>query len=187
MPATTAGSRRAFIRHAAAAFVIAATLAAPTAARAEENGVQLLFTQQDVVQAFDLTTGKGFQTGTAIRLGSGTAYVSFQFIITGGPGTDGALPIAFRNKVIITDVDGDQVFFNNDGTGSFHVGLPGDPFAGTGGPLRGTYVVTGGTGKFASWKVGTTFTYKAVASNPPNGALGNVYVQVLFRGRDDLK
>jgi hypothetical protein len=186
MPALPTRSRRAFIRHAAAAFVIAASLAMPAAARAEEKGVQLLFTQQDAVQAFNLGTGSGYQIGTAIGLISGTSYVSFQFIPTGPPAGD-VLPIAFHNTVIITDVDGDQVYFDNDGTGSFHLGVPGAPFAGSGGPLRGTYVVTGGTGKFASWKVGTVFTYKAVATNPPNGTLGNVFVEVLFRGRDDLK
>ena len=56
----------------------------------------------------------------------------------------------------ITDIDGDQIFFENDGTGSFHLGIPGFAFAGSGGPLRGTYVVTGATGKFSQWKVGST-------------------------------
>jgi hypothetical protein len=32
-----------------------------------------------------------------------------------------ALPITFHNTVVITDIDGDQIFFDNDGTGSFHV------------------------------------------------------------------
>ena len=179
--------RQMMIRSTLAAFVIVATLAPAATAHADEKGVQLLFTQQDAVQAFDLLTGRGFQIGTAVGLVSGTSYVEFQFAPTGAP-TGDVLPIAFHNKVTITDIDGDQVFFDNDGTGSFHLGVPGAPFKGTGGPLRGSYVVTGGTGKYATWKVGTKFGYKAVASNPPapNG-LGNVYVEVTFRGRDDLK
>jgi hypothetical protein len=111
--------------------------------------------------------------------------VQFQFAPTGAPVGD-VLPIAFQNKVIITDIDGDQIFFNNTGTGSFHVGAPGAPFQGTGGPLSGTYVVTGGTGKFVNVKVGSTFDYRAIATNPPTppGGLGNVYVQVSRQDKD---
>lgn len=170
-----------------ATFVVVSSLGFAATAHADEKGVQLLFTQQDAVQAFDLVSGHGFQIGTAIGLISGTSYVDFQFVPTGPPSGD-ALPIAFHNKVTITDIDGDQIFFDNDGTGSFHLGIPGAPFKGSGGPLRGTYVVTGATGKYSDWKVGSKFGYKAVATNPPapNG-LGNVYVEVTFRGRDDLK
>jgi hypothetical protein len=170
-----------------ATFVVASSLGVATSARADQKGVQLLFTQQDAVQAFDLTSGQGFQIGTAIGLISGTSYVEFQFVPAGPPSGD-VLPIAFHNKVTITDIDGDQIFFDNDGTGSFHLGIPGAPFKGSGGPLRGTYVVTGATGKYSNWKVGSQFGYKAIATNPPapNG-LGNVYVEVTFRGRDDVK
>jgi hypothetical protein len=139
----------------------------------------VLFTQQDAVQAFDLGTGKGFQIGTATGEIAGTTLVQFQFIPTGPPSGD-VLPIAFSNKVTITDIDGDQIFFDNNGTGSFHLGIPTAPFQGSGGPLSGTYVVTGGTGKFSKVKVGSTFDYRAIATNPPTppGGFGNVYVEI---------
>src|SRR5262245_49893966 len=86
-------------------------------------------------------------------------FVNFQFTIVGAPGSDGALPITFSNKVVITDLDGDQLFFDNTGTGAFHVGFPGDAFVGVGGPQTGTYVLTGGTGKYAVWTVGATYPY----------------------------
>jgi hypothetical protein len=167
-----------FARPAAALIVLALVFGATL--RASDEHRRLLFAQRDEVQAFDVTTGIGFQTGTTTGSVVGTSFVKFHFTITGPPGANGALPIAFDNKVIITDLDGDQLFFDNKGTGVFHAGLPGDKFAGTGGPLTGTYVFTGGTGKFAKWKVGSTFDYRAIATNPPNGALGNVYVQVTF-------
>jgi hypothetical protein len=168
-----------FARPAAALIVLALVFSA--ALRASDGDRRLLLAQRDEVQAFDVGTGIGYQTGTTTGLVAGTSFVDFHFTITGPPGADGALPISFSNKVIITDLDGDQVFFDNKGTGFFHAGVPGDLFAGTGGPLTGTYVVTGGTGKFAKWKVGTTFDYRAIATNPPKAnALGNVYVQVTF-------
>jgi hypothetical protein len=170
------------LRPAAALIVFAVVSGA--AVRASEETPRLLVAQHDAVQAFDVVTGKGFQIGTTTGIVDGTSYVSFQFTIVGPPGTDGAFPITFTNKVIITDMDGDQLFFDNNGTGKFHVGIPGDPFAGTGGPLTGTYVLTGGTGKFASWKVGSTYDYRAIATNPPNGALGNVHAQVTFHDHD---
>lgn len=167
----------------AAALMILAVIASVTL-RADDNVPRLLISQRDAVQAFDVLTGKGFQTGTTGGAIAGTSYVNFQFTIVGPPGPNGALPITFSNKVIITDLDGDQLFFDNTGTGQFHVGIPGDPFAGTGGPLTGTYVLTGGTGKYASWTVGSTYDYRAIATNAPNGALGNVYVQVTYHDHD---
>jgi len=138
-----------------------------------------LFTQQDAVQALDLVTGKGFQIGTATGIISGTTFVEFQFIPAGPPVGD-VLPISFQNKVIITDIDGDQIFFDNNGTGSFHLGVPGFEFKGSGGPLTGTYVVTGATGKYQSWTVGSTYRYRAIMTNPPAppDRLGNVYVEI---------
>jgi hypothetical protein len=90
------------------------------------------------------------------------------------------LPISFQNKVIITDVDGDQIFFDNDGTGTFHLGIPGFDFKGSGGPLTGTYVVTGGTGKYQTWTVGSTYRYRAIWTNPPAppNALGTVFTAI---------
>jgi hypothetical protein len=181
-------TRRSFVRRVTAALVVAATFAFASTARADEKGVQMLFTQQDAVQAFDLFTGHGYQTGTAIGLISGTSFVEFQFTIAGPPSGD-AFPITFHNQVTITDIDGDQIFFDNDGTGTFHLGIPGAPFKGSGGPLKGTYVVTGATGKFSTWKTGTTFGYKAIATNPPAppDRLGTVYVEVTTRGRSETK
>jgi hypothetical protein len=163
---------------------IICALVGSAALRADEQERRLLVAQHDEVQAFNVATGDGFQTGTTTGLVLGTSYVNFHFTIVGPPGADGALPITFSNKVIITDMDGDQLFFDNTGTGRFHVGFPGDTFAGTGGPLTGTYVLTKGTGKFASWKVGSTYDYRAIATNPPNGALGNVHAQVTFHDQD---
>jgi hypothetical protein len=166
----------------AALLVFAGLVAAPSA-RAQTPGTEhVLFKQQDAVQAFDFNTGTGFQIGTATGSIAGTTYVSFQFVPSGPPVGD-ALPFTFVNKVIVTDIDGDQLFFDNNGTGTFHLG--GSDFRGTGGPLTGTYVVTGGTGKYQSWTVGTTFTYHAVATNPPSpaGGFGNVYVEVSYHDR----
>jgi len=172
------------VRAVIAAMALAMVFAAGSfsGARADDrDDVRILFTQQDAVQAFDLGTGKGFQIGTATGSINGTTFVDFQFVPSGPPSGD-TLPINFVNKVTITDIDGDQLFFDNNGTGSFHFGIPGFPFQGSGGPLRGTYVLTGATGKYHNWKVGTTFTYKAVATNPPvpPGGLGNVYVEISF-------
>lgn len=165
------------------AFTVLAVLApAPPAQAQEPRGVATLFTQQDTVQSFDFATGKGHQVGTATGRIAGTTSVTFQFIPTGPPAGD-ALPFEFHNKVVITDIDGDQLLFDNDGTGTFHLGVPGADFRGSGGPLRGTYVLTGATGKYADWKIGTTFDYKAIATNPPSpaGALGTVYVHISAR------
>lgn len=162
-----------------AAAVVAFGLFAATFASATPPPTVVLFTEQDTVQAFDLVTGKGYQVGTATGLISGTTFVDFQFSPAGPPSGD-ALPITFENKVIFTDLDGDQLFFDNNGTGTFHLGVPGFSFQGSGGPLTGTYVVTGGTGKYQSWAVGTTFKYRAISTNPPTppGGLGTVFVKI---------
>ena len=165
--------------------VLVAVMVSASSARADDpRGMHVLFTQQDAVQAFDLSTGHGFQIGTAIGTISGTTFVDFQFVPTGPPVGD-ALPIAFQNKVTITDLDGDQIFFDNNGTGTFHLGIPGADFRGSGGPLAGTYVVTGATGKYRGWRVGSRYTYRAIATNPPAPPtrLGNVYVEVSFRDK----
>jgi hypothetical protein len=169
-------------RPVAASIVMAVLFSA--ALRADDQEPRLLIAQHDEVQAFNVVTGSGYQTGTTTGLVVGTSYVNFHFTIVGPPEADGALPITFSNKVIITDMDGDQLFFDNNGTGRFHVGIPGDTFAGTGGPLTGTYVLTKGTGKFATWAIGSTYDYRAIATNPPNGALGNVHAQVTFHDHD---
>lgn len=161
------------------------TLSVASAQTVDPPFARALFIQQDAVQAFDLFTGKGYQIGTATGIISGTTYVEFELAPTGPPVGD-ALPISFSNKVIITDIDGDQIFFDNDGTGSFHLGIPGSDFKGSGGLLTGTYVVTGATGKYQSgarkyyrWTVGSTYRYRAILTNPPApDTLGTVYVEV---------
>lgn len=159
--------------------VTAALVSVPGARAQESRNVHVLFTQQDVVQAFDPITGKGVQVGTVTGAIAGTTFVEFQLAPAGPPVGDG-LPITFENKVIVTDIDGDQLFFDNDGSGTFHLGVPGFDFRGSGGPLTGTYVVTGGTGKYERWKIGTTFTCRAIITMPPSppGTLGSVYVVV---------
>jgi hypothetical protein len=165
--------------------VVIASVFGPSAAAQDPRSAHVLLTHRDTVQAFDLTTGKGHQTGTVTGLVNGTSSVEFQFAPAGPPDGD-VLPITFHNKVIITDIDGDQLRFDNDGTGSFHLGIPGFPFEGSGGPLRGTYVLTSATGKYSHWKVGTSFSYRAIATNPPSppGALGSVYAEVRYRDND---
>ncbi len=175
-------SRRKILAVAGVIMVAAALAARP--ALAQPRNVHVLFTQQDTMRAFDVFSGKGYQVGTATGQISGTTFVEFQFAPAGPPNGDG-LPITFTNKVIVTDLDGDQLFFDNNGTGTFHLGIPGFDFKGSGGPLTGTYVVTGGTGKFADWRIGKTFTYRAILTNPPSSpdALGTVFVEISYHDR----
>jgi len=181
---TTVVFRRSFIRRAVGAFAVVASFALPSSALAQGRSTLI---QQDTVQAFVLNqatfAGDGYQTGTATGLINGTSSVIFHFQVIPIPGADGSFPFSFHNTVVITDIDGDQVTFDNDGQGRFYGLLP-SFFIGSGGPLTGTYVVTGGTGKFSSWRVGTTFNYKGIASNPPNGQLGTVYVEVSRPGQN---
>ncbi len=127
------------LRMLVAGLVVIAGLATVSPASADDHGRdgRVLFTQQDAVQAFNLGTGQGFQIGTATGEIAGTTFVEFQFAPTGPPVGD-VLPISFHNKVTITDIEGDQIFFDNNGTGSFHLGIPGFDFRGSGGPLAGT-------------------------------------------------
>ena len=165
---------------AVAGFILLAMTVSVASAQKESPWFgHILFTQHDTVEAFDLVTGKGFQIGTVTGIISGTTFVEFQFAPSGPPVGD-VLPITFQNKVIITDIDGDQIFFDNNGTGSFHLGIPGFEFKGSGGPMTGTYVVTAATGKYQHWTVGSTYRYRAIATNPPTppGGLGTVYVEI---------
>src|SRR5262245_30719192 len=102
------------VRHMSALVLMLLAFTA-TAFADDPRGTQVVFRQQDAVQAFNLGTGQGYQTGTATGLVSGTSFVEFQFTVAGPPSGD-ALPISFHNRVTITDMDGDQVFFDNDGT-----------------------------------------------------------------------
>ncbi len=149
---------------------------------ASGQSIRLDFVQQDAIKAFDFGSGQGFQTGTVTGRINGTSFVAFQFTPSGPP-VDDALAFTFQNKVIITDIDGDQLFFDNNGSGTFHLGILGATFKGSGGPLRGTYVLTGATGKYADLKIGTTLEYRAISTNPPSppGGLGTVYAEVSRR------
>ena len=161
----------------ASAMALAALVCVPAAHAA--GAAKTLFTEQESVREFDLVTGRGTQVGTVLGLVSGTSSVEFQLVVAGPPAGD-ALPITFHNRVIITDVDGDQIFFDADGTGTFHLGVPGASFSGAGGPLKGTLVVTAATGKFSTWQVGSAFGYRAVMTNPADQ--GTVYGEATYTG-----
>ncbi len=179
-------------------FVLIATLSILATAVAQNTTpgrANILFTQQDEVQKFELNPpdlehhnllwGKGYQTGTAIGKISGTSYVTWTFLVV-TPIVDDKATISFDNTVIVTDLDGDQITFRHVGTGLFHFALFDvftDTFQGSGGTLTGTYQVTGGIGKYASW-VGNKFDYRGIATNPPPKVpgglepLGNVYAEI---------
>lgn len=135
-----------------------------------EGTENVLLKQQDVVTVFNFATGHGQHVGTVTGIISGTSIVDFQYIPT-GPTT-----IDFDNKVVITDLDGDQLSIRNQGTGRLVVPIDATIF-GWGGPLTGTYQVLSGTGKFVSW-IGKTYPYRGVSGNPVGG-LGTVYAEVL--------
>jgi hypothetical protein len=158
----------------AAMLMLAGVLAVPAAfGQAASNRGNVLFTQQDRVVAFNPNTGAGQQVGTATGKINGTSIVSFQFI----PDPDFLhnFKITFVNIVVLTDLDGDQIKFINEGSGQFINPIDPNVF-GTGGPLVGTYRAVDGSGKYFSW-IGKKFPYRAVASNSTT-ALGSVYVEV---------
>ena len=135
------------------------------------NGDNVLFSQHDNVTAFSPISGLGVQAGIVTGKVTGTSIVNFQFAATS------ATTFSFNNKVVITDLDGDQLSIRNQGTGQFI--QPIDPAVfGFGGRLAGTYEVIGGTGKFSSW-IGMSYAYRAVMSNPVGGGLGTVNAQIL--------
>jgi outer membrane protein assembly factor BamB len=156
----------------AAMLMLTGVFTVPEAAGDDANTHRenVLFAQQDHVTAFNLATGAGQQVGTVTGKVSGTSIVNFQFVPTG------PLTFNFDNKVVITDLDGDQLRIRNQGTGKFIVSIDATVF-GLGGPMVGTYEVLAGTGKYVSW-VGKKFPYRAVAGNP-SGGLGTVYAEVL--------
>ena len=97
---------------------------------------QLLFIEHEAVQMFDLTTGEGQARGTATGKVSGTTSVQFSYAPAGPPQGD---------------IDGDQLFYDADGTGSFHLG--------------------------SAWTSMNRCPYRAVATNQPSG-LGTAYVEL---------
>jgi hypothetical protein len=171
---------------------------------------QVLFMQQDRVVTFELTPpngdqplggGVGAQVGTATGAINGTSVVNFKFTFTSNPFVR-PLTFNFDNRVGITDVDGDQIIFQNVGTGRFNAPLIdptlpvaptlvapyqvfGSPIApATGGPLTGTYRVVATSGKYiAQYPLGQVFQYKAISFNPATpptapGTTGSSYVEV---------
>lgn len=144
------------------------------------SGLQLFFAQRDAVINFDGNTGIGAHIGTVEGAIVGTSITNFQFIPTS------QTTIRFDNRVLITDIDGDQIIFQYIGTGRFIIPPPVDTTSplgnllALGGPLTATYIALQGTGKYA-FLVGRKFPAKSVATNatrPSSGALGNVYVEV---------
>jgi len=144
------------------------------------SGLQLFFAQRDTVITFDGNTGIGSHIGTVEGAITGTSITNFQFIPTS------QTTIKFDNRVLISDIDGDQIIFSHVGTGRFIVPPPADTSSplgnlmSLGGPLVGTYTALQATGKYA-FLVGRKFPCKMVASNvtkPSSGALGNVYGEI---------
>jgi hypothetical protein len=147
--------------------------------RAQELRPQILFIQQDKVITFDFATGNGVESGTATGSINGVTLTNFSFTITTFPN------FKFNDQVGITDIDGDQIIFENVGTGSFiFPGLqaPGIPpvLYSTAGPLVGTYVVAATSGKFVrAYPIELVLQYRAIAMNPNTpGAVGSTYVEV---------
>lgn len=169
----------------------------------------VMFSQQDRVLRFNTLSGEGIQVGTAkSQRGcgpgqiTGDSIVNFRFNIVELPNLE------FDNRVGITDLDGDQIIFENKGTGRFVIpplidpgasllnqvfgGTPvpcpgfGGPCAGVGGPLEGTYRVVATSGKYVElYPIDTEFLYRGVAYNPSsppadNFDLGTVYVEVYW-------
>ena len=141
--------------------------------RKGEHPPLLSFTQQDHVLVFNAPPGdgKGLQVGTVTGTFNGkpivaTSILNFEFSF---PNPNNINEITFENTAIITDLDGDQILFENVGTGLFINPL--DPAVfGIGGPLRGTYKVIDASGKYRVLlrlsERKRTFCYRAVASNP---------------------
>ena len=144
------------------------------------TGLQLFFAFRDTVVNFNGSTGVGDHCGTVEGGITGTSITNFQFIPTS------QTTIKYDNRMLISDLEGDQIIFQVVGTGSFIIPPPTDPssplgnlFA-LGGPLTATCTVTVATGKFL-FLVGRKFPCKMIASNvtnPSAGVLGNVYGEV---------
>jgi hypothetical protein len=144
------------------------------------SGLQLFFAQRDTVINFNGGTGVGNQLGTVEGTITGTSITNFQFIPTS------QTTIKFDNRCVVSDLDGDSIIFDVNGTGSFLVPPPSDPnnalgnLISLGGPLRATYTAIITTGKYAFLQ-GRKFPAKMMAVNAvnnSNGVLGQVYVEV---------
>ena len=144
------------------------------------SGLQLFFAQRDTVVSFNGSNGLGTQLGTTEGVIAGTSITNFQFIPLD------ATHIKFDNRCLVTDIDGDSVIFDVNGTGVFLFPNPSDPnnplgnLMALGGPLRATYTAIVTTGKYGFLQ-GRKFPAKFAAANAVNGSpgvLGSVYVEV---------
>ncbi|HEX4278190.1 MAG TPA: hypothetical protein VHZ74_22705 [Bryobacteraceae bacterium] len=144
------------------------------------SGLELFFAMRDTVINFNGNNGLGNQLGTVEGVITGTSITNFQFIPTS------QTTIKYDNRCVVSDVDGDSIIFDVNGTGSFLAPPPSDPsnplgnLIALGGPLRATYTVLIGTGKYA-FLVGRKFPAKMMAVNAvqnSNGVLGQVYCEV---------
>jgi hypothetical protein len=170
--------RRKFLG-AALGFLGLAKTQAKAAAPAGENQAgrpEILFVHRDTVIAFDPVTGLGTHLGTCDGKIQGTTIVNFQFIPLS------QTEIRFDNRVLITDLDGDQILFRQVGAGRFITPLSdssvvGKAIMGVGGPLGGTYECTQASGKWG-FLVGRKFGHRTTATNPAAPGPGCVYVEV---------
>lgn len=155
----------------------------------------ILFIQQDKVTSFSFATGQGAESGVATGAINGVSLTNFYFTttITSTPcATTSQFPcFTFNDHVGITDIDGDQIIFENVGTGKFiipglfdtTVGVPTQVLQSSlgpqGGPLTGTYKVAATSGKYVkAYPIGLVLQYRAIAMNPNNGDNGSTYVEV---------
>lgn len=145
------------------------------------SGLQLFFAMRDTVINFNGATGVGNQLGTTEGVITGTSITNFQFIPTS------QTTIKYDNRCVVSDLDGDSIIFDVNGTGQFLVPPPTDvdnPLLGNlialGGPLRATYTAIIATGKYA-FILGRKFPGKMMAVNAVQnsaGVLGQVYTEV---------
>jgi hypothetical protein len=140
----------------------------------------LFFKYRDTVINFNGSTGVGDHVGTVEGEIQGTSITNFQFIPTS------QTTIKYDNRMLITDLDGNQMIFRVLGTGTFIVPAPTDSSSplgnlmSLGGPLVATATVQVATGIY-DFLLGAKFPVKMAASNatnPSTGVLGNVYGEV---------
>src|SRR6185312_5994747 len=144
------------------------------------GGLELFFAQRDTVINFNGNTGIGDQLGTTEGVIAGTSITNFQFIPTS------QTTIKFDNRCIVSDLDGDSIIFDVNGTGTFLAPPPSDPahalgnLMALGGPLKATYTAIIATGKY-QFLIGRKFPAKMMACNAVQNSVGvlvQVYVEV---------
>ncbi len=140
----------------------------------------IFFAQRDTIINFQLDKGLGTQIGTVEGHVTGTSIVNFQFTPT-SPTEN-----TFENRVLITDLDGDQMLFKNPGRTKFLASLtdPSSPLGnlmGLDAVLTGTYLCLKASGKWQHL-VGRTFPYRATGAISTTPGPGQVYVEVYWDG-----